>query len=322
MVIFMRKLVIFGDYSPYLPAIRDRLPGWEVAGGDGADVLPHLETAEVSFGAVIPTPEQFARAKNLKWMQVVSAGAELMPLAGLEARDIWLTTANGVHAFSISESVFGMMLSFSRQLFNIRDRQSKRIWRDNYDHLGGFTEIHGKTLGLIGVGAIGKETARLAKAFGMTVLGYRRTGEQTDYVDEMFGGDTLRDMLSRCDYVVNSLPATPFTEKMIGAAEFAAMRNSAYYITVGRGVTTDTGAIIDAINSGQIRGAGLDVVDPEPLPADSPLWDMPNVFIGSHQSGGTDRYDERAVGIFLSNLEDYLAGKAPGRNLVNYKLGY
>ena len=315
-----RKLLMFGDIGDCLPKLQEMLAGWEIIHGAEAENPAHAQDAEIiySWGGSLSAREVLAQNSALKWIQITSAGAENMPQTELAQRGIYLTTASGVHAYSISESIFGMMLAQVRRLWYLQKNQIAHVW----EHAVPATEIHENTIGIIGVGAIGQETARLAKAFRMTVLGYRRTGEADAYVDIMYSGDNLCEMLAQCDFVVNTLPATPYTENFIDAKEFAAMKNSAYYVTIGRGKTTNTQALIDALNNGEIAGAGLDVVDPEPLPATSPLWDMDNVFVGGHNSGGTDRYAERATAIFLDNVRDYLDGKAPGRNLVDYQLGY
>ena len=315
-----RKLVMFGDIGDCLPQLTEMMTGWEIIHGAEAENPVHVQEAEVvySWGGSLKPVEVLAQNNDLKWIQITSAGAEHMPQAEMAAKGVHLTTASGVHAYCISESIFGMILGRARKLFYLQKNQMNHVW----EHAVPALEIHEKTMGIIGVGSIGQETARLAKAFRMKVLGYRRSGEADANVDTMYSGEHLCDMLAQCDFVVNTLPATPYTAGFIGVKEFAAMKNSAYYITIGRGKTTDGQALIDALNNKQIAWAGLDVVDPEPLPAESPLWDMDNVFIGGHNSGGSDRYAERSTGIFLDNMRDYLAGKDPGRNLVDYKLGY
>lgn len=314
----MPKLVAFSGIGGYADQLQAMLPGWEIVCDDpGA----HVSTAEILYG----WPGNAAGIENaaaLKWIQVTSAGVDYIPFGLLRERGIYLTTASGVHANSISESIFGIMLGFSRQLFNIHKDQLSKKWNHDYSDKGGLTEIHGKTIGIIGAGTVGRETARLAKAFQMRTLGFRRSGEAASHIDQMYGPGGLHELLRQSDYVVNILPYTKDTDKLIGEKEFAAMKPAAVYINVGRGKTTDTAAVIRALETKQITAAGLDCVDPEPLPPDSPLWSMDNVFIGSHNSGGTDRYAERAIEIFMANLRDYLAGKAPGLNLVDYDLQY
>lgn len=315
----MRKIAFTNNFEGYRQAIADKLPGWELVMGSGADIAANLSDIEILLGWV-GSKEALENAHKLKWIQVLSAGVDSVPFSILKERGIMLTTASGVHANPISETILGMMLGFSRRLFSLHEGQLNNIWGGDYS--GGQVEIHGKTLGIIGAGAIGSETAKLAKAFNMRVLGFRRSGGKLENFDKMYGPGELGEMLSQSDYVANILPATKDTIGLIGASEFEAMKNTAVYINVGRGKTTDTSALINALEIGGIAAAGLDVTDPEPLPADSPLWGMKNVLITSHTAGGTDMYMERAMEIFFSNLEDYLAGRALGRNLVDLDLQY
>jgi len=177
--------------------------------------------------------------------------------------------------------------------------------------------MHGETIGIIGVGDIGQETARLAKAFGMRVLGVRRSGEPTEHVDQMYSLEGLPQLLNESDYVVNALPLTEETYHYIGAKQFAQMKCNAFYINIGRGPTTDTEALLQALLSKQIAGAGLDVFEQEPLPADHPLWQMDNVILTPHSSGHTQYYGQRTLDIFLGNLHDYITKGKPTHNLVD-----
>ena len=172
------------------------------------------------------------------------------------------------------------------------------------------------------MGAIGVEAARIGKAFGMRVLGLRRGGKPAENVDEIFAPERAEEMLERCDYVMNVLPWTKETENFMNAVRFCRMKKTACYVSAGRGATTDQEALVDALRTGKIACAGLDVTTPEPLPADSPLWDMDNVILTPHMAGLTDRYFERAAGILLENLKSYIDTGAPIKNLVNYDLQY
>jgi phosphoglycerate dehydrogenase-like enzyme len=211
-----------------------------------------------------------------------------------------------------------MILAFTRKLHVYVRNQQEKKW--HHANLG--SEMHGKTIGILGIGAIGSETARLAKAFGMKTLGLRRKAIPHESVDRMFDPSELHDLLSHCDYVVNTLPLTDETSHIIGREAFTFMKTDAFYVNIGRGRTTDTAALIDALASGRIAGAGLDVFEIEPLPAESLLWDMENVIITPHSSGSTSQYDNRVVDIFLENLQSYLQVGAPVRNLVDLDMQY
>ncbi|MDR2931911.1 MAG: D-2-hydroxyacid dehydrogenase [Oscillospiraceae bacterium] len=319
----MRKIIIADNVPKLIEELHSKLPDWEtIVCEDRNRHLPQMKEAEIFIGWGDKIPFVLEYAENLKWIQCMSAGVDSVPFARLRERGIFLTTASGVHANSISETVLGIMMAFSRQLFNIHIDQMNKRWNHDYSDIGGLTEIHDKTIGIVGAGAIGVELARLAKAFNMRTLGCRRSGKDAPHIDKMVDTAGLHTLLAESDYVVNILPGTDETVGLFGDAEFAAMKNTAVYIAVGRGNTTNTDAVVRAMETGAIAGAGLDVVDPEPLPADSPLWGMRNVYIGSHNAGGTDRYMERGLAIFSENLSAYTAGKTPGLNLVDYDLQY
>lgn len=213
-----------------------------------------------------------------------------------------------------------MMLSLTRNLHKQMRSQINKEWRSE----GNLPEMHGKTIGILGVGSIGLEVARLAKAFGMEVLGFRRSGKPEAEVDEMieYGAEGLNELLRRSDYVVNTLPLTQETYRIIGKEQFEIMKPTALYINIGRGGTTDEGALINALREGQIAGAGLDVFEEEPLSQESPLWELENVILTPHVSGNTEHYARRAMDIFIDNFKDYLSGKLPERNRVDLDKGY
>lgn len=170
---------------------------------------------------------------------------------------------------------------------------------------------------------IGKETAKIAKAFGMKVLGVRHSGNPLEFVDEMYTTDQLNVFLPNCDYVVVTLPLTQKTSRLFGAVQFKQMKPSAFFINIGRGEIVVESELIQALKEGTIAGAGLDVFEKEPLHLDSPLWEMDNVIITPHTSGSTEYYDQRVIeNILIPNLKNYIAGYQPSINLVDYSKGY
>ena len=263
-----------------------------------------------------------ATAPRLGWLQTGGAGVEGMPLRELAARGIVVTNASGVHAINIGEHVLAMMLAFARGLPRLIRAQSERRWRDEATRDEVF-ELHGQTLALVGLGDIGLAVAERAAAFGMRTIGVRRRaeGERPAAVDEVLPLEQLDDALGQADHVVISLPLTERTRGLFGAEQLAATKPGAYLYNVGRGAVVDTGALVEALETGQLGGAGLDVVDPEPLPPDSPLWGMANVLITAHTSGATPRYWDRGIEIVEANIERYRAG-APLVNEVDLGEGY
>ncbi len=260
---------------------------------------------------------ELGRATKVGWLQTTSAGVNSLITPELQARDLIVTTTSGIHAAPIAEQMFGMVLSVTRQLVRAWDSQRERRW----DRHGESTLLSGKTLGLLGVGAIGSYAAVIGKAFGMTVIGLRRSKGEQPPIETMYGEDERAEFLSRCDVVMNTLPQTDATRGFLGDTEFAALKRGAIIVNTGRGATIDTDALLRALASGQVGAACLDVTDPEPLPADHPLWTTPNVFITPHTSGSRPDYDERADDIFLANLRRFLDGQKL-ENVVDKGEGY
>jgi len=225
----------------------------------------------------------------------------------------------------IGEYVFGSMLMFNRTWSEMVRLQDRRVWPRsiNWYKLGG-RELAGQTLGIVGLGSIGRRVAQLGRAFGMRVLATRRT-MQTDAqdpdVDQLYPTTQLHEMLGASDYVVVSVPLTQETDHLIGEAELRAMRPHAYLVNVARGRVIDEQVLIRALTDGWIAGAGLDVTEEEPLPATSPLYTMPNVILTPHISGVSVNYDTRLTDLFADNLRRFRAN-APLRNRYEAERGY
>ena len=265
--------------------------------------------------------ELLAAAPRLRWLQTGGAGVDTLPLAELKARGVVLTNLSGVHATNISEHVLAMMLAFARQLPQLVRAQQNHRWRDDETQRQVF-ELNGQTLALLGLGDIGLAIADRAVPFGMKLIGLRRRALPiADHRVTIVPMDRLPEVLARADHVVSSLPLTGETRDLFDAAMLRRMKPGAYIYNVGRGAVINTAALVDSLQSGHLGGAGLDVVDPEPLPADSPLWDMPHVLITSHTSGASPRYWNRGIEILIDNARRFAAGREL-RNVVDYDAGY
>lgn len=303
-----------------LKKIQSLQPGLEVIVENRTEEIERLlDRVEIAVGHF---PFQFiTRAPALRWFQQWGAGTDwLMRFPEAASCDFILTNASGVHAIPISEHILAMLLAFARRLPGAIRAQQRHLWNAG-DHPHAF-ELAGKTMLLVGVGAIGERTAQIASALGMRVWGVRRDPTRPAMgIDHMLGPDDLEEVLPDADFVVLTIPLTTETRGMFGASAFEKMKSSAYLVNIGRGGTVDEPALIHALQSGQIAGAGLDVFAREPLPEDSPLWDMPNVIITGHYSGDTPHYDARALEIFIDNLERYSNGTVL-RNVVDKQLGY
>ena len=279
------------------------------------ELFVHLPDAEIVCSYFIP-PDWHTLAPKLRWVQFPGAGVDSLATTGLlDANSgVIVTTAAGIHAETISEYVFGSMLMFNWNWPQMVRLQNDHVWARSatWYHLGG-QELAGQTLGIIGLGNIGRRIAQLGHAFGMRVLGTRRSihnsEEQEPDVDQSFLPEQLHELLRLSDYVLISVPLTRETEKLIGEAELRIMRSNTYLVNIARGRVIDEQALIRALREGWIAGAGLDVTEEEPLPSESPLYSMPNVILTPHISGNSVHYDARLAALFADNLKRYRSGQ-------------
>lgn len=243
-------------------------------------------------------------ATKLRWIQSIGAGYDQFPLDELRGRGIRLSSARGVNRNAVSEHALALILALARKLPEARDNQRRHVWRGM---IGEVTrredELSGKTLGIIGLGHIGSRTAALAKAFGLRVIATKRTPAAAPSVaDEVWPAGRVDDLLRAADFVVLHCPLTDETRGLISRERLALMKPSAYLINVARGACVDEPALLDALHSGAIAGAGIDHFLDEPLPADSPFWDVDNVFITPHTAGETQQYESNVLDILMENL--------------------
>jgi len=282
---------------------------------DGGSILNAVRDAEVIFGDF--SKEMFFASKKIKWIQVVSAGVDRYLFPEIVESDVILTSTTGMHRIPMSELVLAMMLTLAKQLHRFVRLQSEGKWkRINTE------ELAGKTVGIIGFGNVGNETAAKAKCFGMRVLAIDiETIRRPTYVDEILGPDDLDYALRKSDYLVMTVPLTEKTHHMIGERELRLMKPTAYVVNVARGAVIDNEALLRALKEGWIAGAGLDVFEQEPLPQNSGFWKLDNVVITPHIGGSSRQYQKRSVKIFCENLRRYLEGK-PLMNMVDKKAGY
>ncbi len=258
-----------------------------------------LEAAADADGVIgWRVPEEWLTAGDgIRWVQALSAGVDFLPVDRFDAEGVVLTNAAGVHAEPIAEQVLAYMLNFERELVEIRRHQDRGVWERPR---GG--ELRGKTLGVVGVGAIGSRVAELGSALGMETLGTKRdTSEVPEGVDELLPADEYHEVLGRSDYVVLACPLTDETEGMIGRPEFRLLSEDTVLINVARGEVVDQDALVRALQYRTIRGAALDVFEEEPLPADSPLWDLSNVIVTPHMAGTSPHQADRIADIVATN---------------------
>lgn len=280
------------------------------------DTLQRAGEGDVLVVTGFWSPPVLERATRLKFIQVCGAGYNQFDLDAIKARGIRLANGSGVNRNAVSDHAMALMLAITRRLSECRDNQRAHHWRGMISDLNGREdELAGKTLLIFGMGAIGERLARIAKAFEMNVIGFKRDPTRHGgAADEVHTSTAFHDCLPRADFVALTCPLTPETTNIIDARALEAMGKHAYLVNVARGGCVNTAALIDALGKGAIAGAALDVTEPEPLPADSPLWDMPNVLITPHTAGETRRYEDNVLDVLIENLERMWAGQS---KLVN-----
>jgi phosphoglycerate dehydrogenase-like enzyme len=309
-----------GGRPVWLAYAEERRQDDETAEEAEGNLAAILAEAEVLFTSPLMPPDIAGRAPKLRWVQLTSAGIDRMLDGELAQSGVAIATASGIHAVPIGEYVMGVMLAFAKGLAGAVRAQAERTWRPYLAE-----ELYGKTVGIVGLGAIGGYVAKLAKADGMRVLAIRRSARKRGMgipdVDELLPPSELGQLLSEADYVVIAVPLTSESEGLIGERELRAMKPTARIINIARGPVIDELALVLALKEGWIAGAALDVFQQEPLPPDSELWGLDNVILTPHISGGTPIYMERAVELLCDNLRRYVAAE-PLRNVVDLQRGY
>jgi D-2-hydroxyacid dehydrogenase (NADP+) len=284
------------------------------------ELLAEAALAEVFFTFALPE-EAVKAANNLRWVHFASAGVEKSLNQTLLARTkVKLSGSTGIHAAAISEYVLMMMLAFSKGLRNAYRFQDKHEWHFEALSAGKF-DLEGKTVGIIGLGSIGLRVARLSKAFGIKVIGTVNRPRRLPYVDKVYPPSRLDDLLGRADFVILAVPLTDMTFHLIGEHELSIMKPGSYLINIGRGRLVDEKALIVALQQMKIAGAALDVFEKEPLPADSPLWEMEQVSVTPHYSGMAENLWEKVAQRFCENAIRFKQGRRLV-GIVNRKKGY
>lgn len=335
--ITLLSLIGFSDEQlDKLRAVSPRLDVHQITGAAFDDIPEELRNSvEILYdwGKLLDDVHRFP---NLKWIQAHGAGINYVTDKPIWNSQVILTNLSGIHPIPMAEQTLAMILAFRWKLLQMLRFQDQSEWPDNRWEKFSAPELRGSTLGIVGYGAIGRELARLAQAMGMRVLALNRSGQRTiddgyavpgtgdpeaTIPEKIYPTSDLFAMLPECDYVVLLAPLTPDSYHLFNAEAFAQMKPTAFFFNLGRGAVADESALVDALQQGQIAGAGLDVFEQEPLPADSPLWQLDNIIISPHVSGFTPHYDDRGCDLFAENLRRYLAGE-PLLNLVERERGY
>lgn len=308
--------------APYL-RLLDQLPDTvNLVTGETEEIFANAADPDAVFcgiGKAMLLRKMWPRISRAKWLHTFFAGLESVMFPELVQSPIAMTNAKGLYGRSLGEFAIAAAFYFAKDLRRMVHSQEAQHW-DQFD----VEELYGATIGIVGYGGIGRETALRAKALGMKVLALRRHPEQSTgdgNVDHSYAPNDLGEMLRQCDYVVVSAPNTPETKGMIGEAEFLAMKKNSVLINIGRGPVVVEAALIRALQDGWIKGAALDVFDVEPLPPDHPFYKMQNVLISPHCADHTPTWLDDSMQFFVDNCFRFMRNE-PLQNLVNKKLGY
>jgi D-2-hydroxyacid dehydrogenase (NADP+) len=304
--------------------IRRRWPEMKVVHLPDYDKLPEeLPDTDIFVGYSLRA-KQLKDARKLKWIHSTAAGVAQLMYPELREAGVLVTNPSGVFSVPMAEHTMGLILALARNFPDAVRQQDKAIWsqQELWDKPQRLAEVNGQVLLIVGYGSIGRELAKRAKAFGMRVWGMTRSGNgDGNYVERIFPAARLHEALPEADYVVIAAPETAETRHLIGAAELAKMKPGARLINVGRGSLLDEAALICGLKSGALGGAAIDVAQTEPLPADSPLWKAPNLFITPHTSALSDRLWVRQSALLVELLERWFDGREMF-NQVDVTRGY
>jgi phosphoglycerate dehydrogenase-like enzyme len=306
------RLRLLGDRDPER-ADRIRAEDVDLVGDDD----PRPVDAVFAWGPdVAPVLAALERQPDLRWVHLRWAGVPRALLDGLAPYPVVLTNGSGAHGPAMAESVLGMVLAHYKRHAELRASQARAEWAPRQ-----LRELRGSTVGVVGLGDLGGSIAAAFAGLGAHVLGLRREPRPTPHVEEVFGPGELDRFLGRLDVLVLAAPLTTATAGLIGAEQLARLPRGALVVNVGRGQLLDQAALVAALESGHLAGAALDVYETEPLPADSPLWRMANVFVSPHCADNTPESARRGLDIFLRNLARFRRGE-PLLNVVDRELGY
>ena len=314
-----KKIVIQASNRQGWAASDAALARYRAAAGTKADIVVTRSAAEFAREVVdadgviggISKPE-YATAKKLKWVQTISAGVEQYSFwPEFVKSDVQLTNCKVVQGPTIADHAFAMLLALTRGLHEYIPNRTRKDWSNRNSTPAGMTELPGMTAVVVGAGGIGTQIAQRAHGFGMKVIGVDpRDVPVSNLFSKIVPVDQLNEVLPRADVVFISAPLTPQSERMIAARQFDAMKQGAYFIAVSRGRLYDKAALVKALDSKKLSGAGLDVTDPEPLPAEDSLWNFPNVVITPHIASVAEGSNQRRIGVIEDNIRRFANGVA------------
>jgi len=310
-----RLLILAQDAADYVSLVQAAgLPELEVVAANSHDkAMPLVANCNIILGEPPLIDTVLASANRLEWVQSSWAGVDRLCQSGLR-QDYVLTGVKGIFGALISEYVLTYLFALERRLFDVRASQMQKHWQPSRYRLA-----KDMTVGIIGLGSIGRHVARAAGCFGLRVTGLNRSGKPVEHVEKVYTGENLAEFLVEIDYLVLTLPDTPETHHFMNAETLAMMKTSAVLINVGRGGIVNECDLVAALQQGHIGAAVLDVFAAEPLPPDSPLWDLPNVYVTPHCAAAS--FPEDVVGIFVENYGRFIRGGSL-LHVIDFYRGY
>lgn len=313
------KVVMYDQYGVDVAQARSVVeqtrPEVSVTTPTAERLTEELKSAEIFFG--YHSPEVFRDTPALRWIQSTSAGMDALLVPELAKRDLFITNASGIHAPQVAEMAWALTLSVSRGMLTFARQQQEHRWEWGTQY-----DLDGMTAGVVGLGGIGRRYARVAAAFGMRVLAVDpQPLAKPEEVEALWNLDRLDELLEVADFVLIACPATAETQSLIDRKRLARMKSTAILVNIARGGIVDEDALSEALRDGRLAGAGLDVCKTEPLPPESPLWDVPNLVITPHCAGLSPGRTRRLTEFFCENLRRYFDGE-PLRNVVDREKGY
>ena len=304
--------------------IRRRYPGITVVHlEDASRLADEIADADIFAGWTLK-PEQFARAAKLRWIHATAAGVDQLMRDDIRRSPVVVTNSSSVLTLPMAEHTLGLVLALARRIPSAVRYQGKRHWaqQEIWDETPHPRELFGSTLVVVGYGAIGRELGRRVRALGMKVIGVKRDPTRGgEHADRVVAAENLEQALGEGDFVVLSTPVTPATQRLFGQRQFAAMKASAYFINIARGVLVDTDALVAALRERVIAGAAIDVAEREPLAPESPLWTAPNLLITPHLAAVSEPLWQRHAALLFENLDRWFAGREL-LNCVDKEKGY
>lgn len=255
---------------------------------------------------------------NLKWVQVISAGINYVPLDAFSEKGIILTNTSGIHQHTITEHIIGVLLHFMRDFQTLETNQTEKHWEND----GEVKQLYGKTMMIYGIGNIGRRLATVAEAFGMETIGVNHSGKTVEEAGRTVTQGESDGLIGEADIIVSILPETEETKGFFDAERFAKMKKGVLFVNVGRGSSVEDAALIEALDSGKVAFAGLDVFDPEPLPFESPLWEHEKIFITPHNSGTIEHFRDALFSVIRPNIQAYNETGKPSEKVIDYTKRY